>query len=238
MSARNVFIEGAVAAGLAIAIGTWVTQADLWWWAEVALWVIAAGLFAGAMALSWRGLLLLRRAGSQGEALFSLRLPQAPRAGHIDNHETVLFEQALVTKHAIEARALRFGLAMPDREFLDFGDFQAIYQERLSIHGQYLSNPLDLPTNRQGMLAFIHAPGSTGLADTFELSIVDTYSQRSFAVSSLGEHTFYSDDSVKKVNLLSTGDPGLGDSGNDQGLRNSLVFGLFTGPQSALRRPF
>lgn len=169
------------------------------WWVDVLL-------VASAIAAPLTVWLVVRRPGrrstsgeSAREPLFSLRLPEPPRSGQIDNYETVLFEKVLATKHAAGERALRFGLSMPGREFLDFGDFQEIWRDRPAIHSTYLSNPLDLPTNRQGMLAFAHASGSSGVAKHFELAISDSGTQLEFTVTELGEHTFYDDGSVRLV---------------------------------------
>lgn len=100
-------------------------------------WLVDALLLLGALAVLVLLSVVMQRARKdaappeQGPtALFSLRLPERPRTGHIYSHKTVLFEKALVTKHEASARALRFGLSMPGKEFLHFGDFQEIWRER------------------------------------------------------------------------------------------------------------
>lgn len=62
-------------------------------------------------------------------ALLMIRVPRDPRRGHIDNYETVHFDQVLLTDLSGEGRLLRFSLTMADREFVDFGEFQEIYRE-------------------------------------------------------------------------------------------------------------
>jgi hypothetical protein len=195
------YLGGAVAAaGLAATLGSWVTSADLPTWFEYALVALAVGLAVAALMLFVIGVAgLLTDPASEESArdpLFSLRLPAQPQIGHLGNHRTVYFDQALVTNHSGKKRALRFELSMPGLQFLDSGEFQAVYQEDPAIRARYLSNPLDLPTNRQGTLAFILRSGPIGDVETFGLSIYDSGGRRSYAVSKLGEHTFYSDGSV------------------------------------------
>ncbi|MCH8900650.1 MAG: hypothetical protein IH942_09220 [Acidobacteria bacterium] len=190
-------VVGLVVGASSLAVGL-VALTSFAWWADLVI----------AVAIGVALLIVLRfipggkeKPPSEPERgpLFSLRLPEAPTTGHIDNYKTVVFGKVLVTKHAEGVRALRFGLAMPEREFLDFGDFQEIWQETPEIHSRYISNPVDLPTNRQGMLAFVHAPGSSGVADSYELSVYDTGTRQTFKVSGLGEYTFYDDGTVEQV---------------------------------------
>ena len=125
-----------------------------------------------------------------GQPLFSIRLPTAPHEGHIDSHGTVIFEKTLITDLSGDGRILRFALRMPGIEFVDFGEFQAIYQEKRNLHGAYLSNPLDISGNRQGVLAFVVAEGSLRATDEFEVAIHDVRANRTFRLTSLGEHVF------------------------------------------------
>ena len=139
------------------------------------------------------------------EALFMILLPEAPRTGKLDRYTIVLFENVLVTKRTESDRVLRFYLSMPEREFVSLTDFQEIYHEHPSIHTEYHSNPLDLPNNTQKVLAFVLAPGSEGVADTFELLIHDVHSDEKFMISDLGEYVCYDDGSSGPVSSGSAG---------------------------------
>lgn len=124
--------------------------------------------------------------------LFSVRLPKAPRSGHLDTHSTVLFDEVLVTDLSGEGRILRFSLSTTGSAgFLDFGEFQSVYRGHPEIHSKYLSNPLDIRGNRQGILAFIRASAEDeATIAEFKLEIHDAKAGRSFTLDSLGEHEF------------------------------------------------
>lgn len=133
------------------------------------------------------------------KALFSVRVPQQPRIGNIDKYGTAHFDQVLVTDLSREGRILRFGLSMPDREFLDFSEYQEIHRDHLGTPQRYLSNPLDLTGNQQGSVAFVHRPGSEGVGESWELAVEDVHSGTVLTISELGEHVCYEDPHVGRA---------------------------------------
>jgi hypothetical protein len=87
---------------------------------------------------------------------------------------------------------------MPEHTFMDFSDFQSVWQDIGGISG-YHSNPLDLPIDHyQRHLAFIRTGGPFGASDSWEVEIHDVRSKQKFEVSELGEFWLYDDGSVEK----------------------------------------
>jgi hypothetical protein len=174
-------------------------QTSFPFWVDVLLYSLAAiFILAGVylLYLSFRKQPTSDQPASK-RPLFSVRMPEPQRSGHIDSYKTVWFDKVLITKRSEGDRVLRFYLSMPDREFVDVGEFQQIYQEQTGIHSAYHSNPLDLPNNAQKVLAFVLASGPEGVASTFELSIRDVRSDNLFTISTLGEHVCFDDGSVE-----------------------------------------
>lgn len=203
MTTRGAIQYFFVTVGFVIALLFGAIQTSFFPWVDAVLYTAAAVLSLialGLLAYATSRFIRDHRIPTQPDAkqaLFSIRLPENPAKGSIGNHQTVWFDKALVTKRFEGVRVLRFDLSMPGREFVDLGEYQEIYQEHPEIHSKYHSNPLDVPNNSQKVLAFVTAADSDAALDSFRLSIRDTHADRSFVVTSLGEHICFDDGSVE-----------------------------------------
>lgn len=112
-----------------------------------------------------------------------------------------VFPDGLFTDLADGPRSLRLGLTMPDREFLNFNEFQSLYREfPEEVRTVYMSNPAHLETSRQGHIAFTHKANTPiGIAEPWTLEVRDPKVPHKYEITELGEWEFMDDGTVRRV---------------------------------------
>jgi len=113
----------------------------------------------------------------------------------------VYFPNALLTELLGTGRAIRFALTMPEREFLDFNRFQALYRDfDEPVREKYMSNPADTGLNRHGHIAFVHKKGTpTGVTEGWTLHLRDPKLPHAYEIDALGEWECMDDGTIRSA---------------------------------------